>query len=267
MNMSLPQLELNEAFEAIHNFRDFGGYAVPEGRVKLGQLYRSAHYGTATDADLETFARLGMAAIVDLRRPGERFRLPSRRAENCRAVMIAYGQPSDDVQPPHLSFLNDSQISEELIEERMTGIYRDFAFEPGHIEVFGAAFAKLAEADGPIVLHCHAGKDRTGLICALIHHVLGVSDEDMFADYLRTNEASRIEQRLAEVGAAYSQANGVDFNERFVRKVLRVERKYLEAAFDSIVKAHGSLDDYIEKLLCVDDAMRERIRSRLIEPA
>ena len=209
---------VNGAFQAVHNFRDFGGYPVEGGRVRTGQLFRSAHYAHASDDDLELFVQLGMAAIVDLRRPGERFRLPSRRGEACRAVMVAYGEPSEDTMAPHLSFLRDAEATEELVENGMIGIYRAFAFEPGHIQVFGDAFRALATLDGPVVVHCHAGKDRTGLLCALIHHVLGVSEDDMFTDYLRTNDASRIEKRLPEMRQLFIEASGREAPDALLRK-------------------------------------------------
>ncbi|HUH24201.1 MAG TPA: tyrosine-protein phosphatase [Brevundimonas sp.] len=66
-------------FQALDNFRDYGDYAVAEGRVARGRLYRSAHQARATEADLAQLARLNLATVVDLRRPSERRDQPSRR--------------------------------------------------------------------------------------------------------------------------------------------------------------------------------------------
>ena len=254
-------------FEGIHNFRDFGGYAVPGGRVRLGKLYRSAHYATATDADLASFADLGMAAIVDLRRPAERARFVTRRSPDCGARMISYGAPSDEVEPPHLGTLGDPGVTEAVITERMIDVYRGLAHEPGHLQVFGDAFKALAEAEGPIVVHCHAGKDRTGLIVAFIQHTLGVSADDILADYLLTNTASRIEERLPEIARTFREVNGHDAPLSLLRHVYRVEEAYLRTAYQAIAAADGSLDAYIETRLGVTPALKARLRERLIEAA
>lgn len=252
-------------FEGIHNFRDFGGYRVEGGRVRTGRLFRSAHYATATDEDLAAFARLGMAAIVDLRRPGERARFVTRRAPDCRARIIAYGAPTDEVEPPHLGTLGEPGVTEATVVERMIEVYRELAYEPGHLQVFGEAFAALAEADGPIVVHCHAGKDRTGLIVAFIQHTLGVSPDDIMADYLRTNTASRIEERLPEIAQLFRELNGREAPLGLLRQAYRVEEAYLRTAYEGIAAADGSLDAYLENRLGVTPALKARLRERLIE--
>lgn len=257
---------VSAAFEGIHNFRDFGGYAAAGGgRVRTGRLYRSAHYATATDTDLERFAALGVAAIVDLRRPAERTRFPTRRSPACRARVISYGQPSDEVEPPHLGTLGEPGLTTQTITARMIEVYRDLAHEPGHLQVFADAFAALAEADGPIVVHCHAGKDRTGLIAAFIHHALGVSQADIYADYMRTNTASRIEERLPELARIFRELNGIDAPLDLLRHVYRVEKDYLATAYRAIAERDGSLDAYLENRLGVTPALRARLRERLIE--
>lgn len=255
------------SFSLIYNFRDFGGYATPDGPVRTGLLFRSAHYADATPEDLSAFARLKMAAIVDLRRPGERVRYPTRRAEGCGAQMLSYGTETVDDEPPHLSFLTDPDPSIAKVQTRMTEIYREFAFDPGHIEIFSKAFRALSEIDGPLVVHCHAGKDRTGLIVALIHHLLGVSDEDRVSDYLRTNTESRIEDRLPEITKRFTDIVGRPITAAetdLMRHVYRVEPQYLAAAVEAIEAKHGSLDAYIRDVLGVTQAQASAIKRRLI---
>lgn len=77
------------AYEAIENFRDYGDYASRHGgRVAGGRLFRSAHHGAATETDLRSLAALGLATLVDLRRPQERDGQPSRRHEGFAAQVI-----------------------------------------------------------------------------------------------------------------------------------------------------------------------------------
>lgn len=253
-------------FEAIHNFRDFGGYATPEGRVRRGLLFRSAHYADATEADLAAFQALGMAAIVDLRRPAERTRFASRRPAACAAQLIAYGEPSPDDDPPHLAHLAQEGVTEAVISARMTAVYRELPYEAGHIEVFGKAFAALPELDGPVVLHCHAGKDRTGLIVAFIQHALGVEPTDILDDYLATNTRSRIEERLPGFVKTFRETHGIEAPPNLLRHVWRVERGYIDAALAEITARDGSLDGYLEKRLGVTPGLKAALKRRLITP-
>ncbi len=264
--MAFPMTVAPPDFEAIHNFRDFGGYASSHGgHVKRGRLFRSAHYADATDTDLDRFAKLGMSSIVDLRRPAERVKYPSRRAPGCAARVVAYGAPSDQADPPHAHSLADPHLTTQMIHDHMVEVYRDLAHEDGHVQVFGDAFHALADTGGPIVVHCHAGKDRTGLLVMLIQHALGVAQDDIVSDYLATNEKSRIAQRLPQLMADYEANNGIKPREELMAFVWRVERPYLDETLKAITERDGSLDGYIENRLKVSPALRARLRDMLIE--
>jgi len=252
-------------FEAIHNFRDFGGYAVRGGTVKRGLLFRSAHYADATDADLAAFKAMGMGAIVDLRRPAERTRFATRRHPDCGAELIAYGVPMPDEDAPHLAHLAEEGITEQTISERMTAVYHELPYEDGHVEVFSKAFAALPALEGPMVLHCHAGKDRTGLIVAFIQHALGVNEDDILTDYLATNTMSRIEERLPGFIQTFRDTHGIDAPPHLLRHIWRVEKGYMDAALAEITARDGSLDGYLENRLGVTPALKAALRARLIE--
>src|SRR5258705_10060422 len=84
-------------FEGIENFRDFGGYDTAHGRpLKRGLLYRSANHAYATEADLKRMRDLGVAAIIDLRRPDERTREPSKRWTDFQAAIV-----ENDIRSEH----------------------------------------------------------------------------------------------------------------------------------------------------------------------
>jgi protein tyrosine/serine phosphatase len=144
------------------------------------------------------------------------------------------------------------------------GYYRRAPFEPRHIDLYSRYFRTLADADGAIVVHCAAGKDRTGLICALTHHVLGVHADDIMADYLLTNDESRIARKMNFLGPWLRDTVGKTVDEAGLRVAVSVNAAYLETAFSVIREAHGSLDSYLGEALGVDAALRERLQARLL---
>jgi len=250
-------------FDAIDNFRDYGDYATSAGRrVKPGRLYRSAHHARATEADLARLGDLGVATVVDLRRPGERRHQPSRRPAGAACVVVE-SDHDDGGEAPHITFLKTADLTEASGRAFMGEAYRRLPFEPPHLDLFTRYFRALADADGPVLIHCAAGKDRTGLLAALTHHLLGVSRDDMVEDYLLTNRAVTLEARAPDIARQLEAMTGRTASHGAVVAFLGVEPDFLEIAFRTIEDQHGSLDAYLEAALGVDAAMRDRIGERL----
>src|ERR1700679_3704945 len=123
--------------EGIVNFRDFGVYSAQGPRpIRRGRLFRSAHHFDATPGDLEALSNLGIRLIVDLRKPGERVRQPSRRWQGCTAQILERTDRADEVEPPHLQFLTEPDLSPAVVGQRMIAFYRESAFDPGHVDIF-----------------------------------------------------------------------------------------------------------------------------------
>jgi protein tyrosine/serine phosphatase len=251
------------AFEGIENFRDFGDYAAGGRRLRRGLLYRSAHHAAATDADLERLAGLGVSVIVDLRRTSEREREPSRRWAGCTARVIqsdtAKGEPGD-----WLAFVAAGDLSPEACRRYMVDFYGVFPFAARYRELYASYFQALAETDGAVVVHCAAGKDRTGVICALTQHLAGVHEDDLIEDYLLTNRSIRLDERLPRIRAMLEQHLGGPVDEEGLRIMLTVEAEYLETALAAIRAQHGSIDGYLETALGVTAEQRARIHDRLL---
>ena len=251
--------------EGVENFRDYGGYAVPGGlRVVRGRLWRSAHHGAATDADLARIAGLGLTAVVDLRRPTERANQPSRRPDGFAGRVIDC-DAGDQAEPPHVAFLRETDLSAESARAFFLDYYRKAPFEPRHLELFGRYFEAL-DMGRPVLIHCTAGKDRTGLLAALTHHLLGVDEADLLADFELTNRAARIETRLPQVTEAMTESLGRRPSETAVRAFLGVERTYLAEAFGAIRQEAGSVEAYLAGL-GLDGARVEHLRRTWLEPA
>jgi len=250
--------------EAVENFRDFGGYDANGRRLKQGLLFRSAHHGNATQADLAAMRELGLATIVDLRRPNERRRDPCRRWEGFAANLIESDLGDEQDDPWHL-FMAGSDLSENAFRSYMVDYYREAPFVDRHVDLYARYFAALATTEGAVLIHCAAGKDRTGILAALTHHLAGVGEDDLIEDFLLTNDPSRFERRVPVMMRMITELTGRTPTAAAVRTALGVETQYLETAFAAIHERHGSLDAYLERELGVDEKARKAIHERILD--
>jgi protein-tyrosine phosphatase len=252
--------------EGVENFRDYGDYAAAAGkRLKPGRLYRSASHGRATDADLAVIEALNLAAIVDLRRPGERERDPARRPAGFNGQLIQndIGESADD--DPWWTFVRTCDLSEAAFNGYLMDYYREAPFKERHIDLFARYFRFLANAEGPVLIHCAAGKDRTGVLAALTHHLAGVHPDDIVEDYLLTNNPERIAARAPMVAQMIQQETGRTPTDAAVRAAIGVEAAYLAEAFRAIEAEHGSTDAYLERVLGIDPALRAQLETQLLD--
>ena len=253
------------SFEGVENVRDYGGYATAASRrLASGRLFRSGHWANASDGDLERLAEMKVATIVDLRRAIEREQQPSRRQADCRAKTITTPATPDDLtEAPHIQFLKSRDLTPDDSREFMVSAYRRIPYEAPHLDLFGRYFRTLADGEGAVLIHCAAGKDRTGILAALTHRMLGVHADDMIEDYVLTNAAVRLQERAPEIAERLSRWSGRPASPEAVVAFVGVEAGYLDEAFAEIDRQSGSLDAYFETALGLDAATRERIVERL----
>lgn len=250
--------------EGVRNFRDFGGYASKYGgQVKRGRLFRSGHYAEASHADLERIRGLDIHLQADLRRPDERERLPGKWS----APHTITHDGGREQEAPHQRFLERVEASAEKADDWMNDYYAAAPFKPHHAELFADWFRHLAALEGEAasLVNCAAGKDRTGILCALTHHILGVGEADLRTDYELTNKAAGVDDRLPQAAAWFNDHIGKAYEPEVYRPFLGVRVRYLDTAMTVMGEAHGTLDGYLEEVLGVDGAMQDAIRGRLLE--
>jgi protein tyrosine/serine phosphatase len=251
-------------FSGVGNFRDFGGYATRSGgRVKHGRLYRSAHFGEATEEDLAALDTIGVGFVVDLRRNIERTHTPSKWPKAGKPELIIHdsGDVSDSA---FATFMRNPDTTPAHTRDHMIKDYAEMPLEPRYIALFSQFLKKLAGGHGPAVVHCMAGKDRTGIICAVLLKLLDVSDEDVIEDYLLTNKL-RTDEEFALRLKQFSDFVGQPLKPDVVRSIWRVDADYLASAFATMERHSGSFDAYVERVLGLTPAERRDLLGHLVE--
>lgn len=247
--MSDPTRHLNLA--GASNFRDLGGYPAKGGRhTRWGRLFRSNHLGALTDDDIRVLSKLGVKSAFDLR--GAEERLPTL----CRHEGITVH--SLPIEPVMMAALRErlaagKPLTAEHTAELMRESYRNYVRHS--TARYKTLFAYLLDDTAPLVIHCTAGKDRTGFAAALILKSLGVSDDLIVEDYLLTNQY----YRRAEAGVSS------DLPEE-VRGVLgSVETSFLIAALDTVRSDYGDLEAYFEAGLGLGSRERAELDRRYLD--
>jgi protein-tyrosine phosphatase len=249
--------------EGIHNLRDYGGYAVAGGgRVKTGLLLRSGQHMEASEADLALIDALDIRTVIDLRGTSEREGFPCRRHANFAAQVIAYdGETSNS--PPHEGGGGQIVMTAEKARERMLAVYTRMPVNPAMIWIFRQYFNALDNSDGGSLVHCFAGKDRTGIAASLLLHVLGVHRDDYTAEFLLTNEAPTRaileRQSLPRMEAHYGT-----IDVQALHNLMGVLPEYIDTYIAKVTENYSSLDAYLATILGVDGPRKERLRAKLV---
>lgn len=188
------------------NFRDIGGYPTAAGgRVRRGVVFRSGSLDELSEDDVPVLRSLGVCAVADLRREPERAEVTPSWFE---ASGIAVTQLPIGTRVAHLKSIAERMIAGEIADfgtEDMVGIYTTLLTH--YSAEFGAVARLIASSDGATVVHCTAGKDRTGVAVALLLSFLGVDDAIVAEDYALSQQhysmplLAELEVRFAELDA------------------------------------------------------------------
>ncbi|MBV7267349.1 tyrosine-protein phosphatase [Erythrobacter ani] len=249
--------------EAIHNLRDYGGYPVTGGgRVKTDLLFRSGHHAEASESDLALISKLDLQHVVDLRGDSERERHTCRRPAGFAAEVLFFEGETAGLAP-HLEAA-EGNIDAKTAHNAMVELYGALPDRTGLNSILRDYFTALASGRGASLVHCAAGKDRTGIAVDLLHHLLGVHPDDAMHDYLLTNHSPRNEERIAHGMALMGGKYGAR-DEATMRVLMAVDAEFLEAARKSMTDGFGSADAYLEQILGVDAAKRAAIKEQLVD--
>jgi rhodanese-related sulfurtransferase len=178
----MPVPERLVALEGAFNFRDLGGYPSRDGQhTRWGRLYRSDTLHELTEADLKVIRELGLTTVIDLRTPKE-------LARTGRGLL-----GPEPIGFHHLSVLGEAMAAPAPVGEDLSARYRWY-LDVGRVSLTEALTLIGDPARLPLVFHCAAGKDRTGVLAALVLDLAGVDHRVIVEDYVIT--ASRMEPIL-----------------------------------------------------------------------
>lgn len=238
------------SFERLHNFRDLGGYSAADGHsLRWGRLYRSDSLGKLRGEDWRRFLDLGVGAVIDLRYPWEiegKGRVPEHPS-------LTYHNLSIEHRPYDQPALGPEVETGPYLAQRYMEVAHDGVAE------LRAALEVIATAQTPVAFHCASGKDRTGLLAALVLDLVGVSERDIVEDFTLTELATG---RLLADWRADHQGRDPQWP-GFGRAPAEVMSLFL----DTLKREHGSVLGYATDVLGVDDELVAALRTRLLEPA
>lgn len=247
----------------IVNFRDFGGVVTEGGkRVAAGALYRCGQPGPLGTTAFEDLEALGFAAVADLRFPDEIRSSVFPWTDPGRPTRILM-EESDCGDAPHHAFFTASLEHIDDVHRLYRDFYAGLPADPRYQSLIGRAIRNFAEAEGPVLVHCSAGKDRTGFLSALMLRLLDARSDDILADYMISDSSEakaalrpEIERRFAAHGRTLPREGILD-------AILGVTPAYLEASFATIDALDGSVAGYLDKI-GVDEGVRSRFKARLL---
>jgi len=242
-----------------HNFRDLGGYANRHGQtVARGKVYRSGLLTHLTDDDHRIMNDLGIRVICDLRTTKERASRPSRLPQAPAFAIWERDHVSSTADL--VARMAKPGFGGNDTRQMMIDLYRELAYEQA--PSYRAILHKLAEGESPLVFHCSAGKDRTGIVAALLLDLLDVPREAIRADYLATDHAF---DRLVEIVMAMPSSRKLkSLPQTTWEPMLRADPAYLDSMFDALTKNHGSTSGFLADELGLDAAAQAEIRRHLL---
>ena len=237
------------------NTRDVGGYQTSDlATLRPGQIIRSDKLSRLTAKDFQKLEGMGLKTVIDLRTQKEHDQSPTVWKGNNPPQFFHFpvGDANNDWFTAQRKMMKRNRFTEEQSLEHMTEGYR-MILEEGTASYQKLMEVVLDESNWPVLIHCNAGKDRSGVGVALILEALGVDREIIMEEYLLTNEVSRIEDKAAFLSKeSKNSSRGNKFSKGTPPSawlpIVGVAAQMLETFYESVDEKYGSMDAYLTEL-------------------
>ena len=237
------------------NVRDLGGLPTEDGgETRSGSVIRSDNLGRLTSAGWRALEDHGVVRIVDLRWPEEVAGDPPRDVD-VEVIAVSVLGETMEASLPHLRELDAHVDAVEDVADHFAWSYVEFL--EGNRSRFAQAMAAIADADGPVVIHCMGGKDRTGLVAALLLRLAGVPLDEIGRDYALSGP------NLAEGLQAWLDTAPTEQVRRRREKLSQTPAHAMPRVLSTIEDRYGSVVGYLEAAGVSPeqlDALRARLR-------
>lgn len=240
------------------NFRDLAGNGdgleVAGGaHLARGVVYRSGRLDQLTTADLRALRGLGLVDVFDLRTPYVAARAPDPKLPGATNHLInLYAVTRSPVFRP---------VSVGETRAWFRQLNEAFVTDPQQRKRLRSVLQQIATADGPVLIHCTEGKDRTGWVSAMLQYLAGADDQTVLGSYLASNSyrANVIEAEYA----ARKKAKGRTAADIYLAQS-RVDASYLQAGLTAARSRYGSIEDYLRRGVGLSSETIERLRAKLV---
>lgn len=241
------------------NFRDIGGYLTRDGRcVRMGRIYRAGSLAGLTAGDLERLAALNLKLVCDLRSSEEAYDEQDILPQGVTYLHLPIGAEGASLRRLRALLLDRRQMTPLMLNSYTS------AMIDGHAHVIGETLRRMAdEANLPMVVHCTAGKDRTGVVIALLLALLGVPDETILVDYSQSNRFYAAFRRYGENAMQRFRVLGLTADDIF--PLLVADTAILSATMAYVRDHYGSVEAYLRDKAGVDQATQARLKDLLVE--
>jgi protein-tyrosine phosphatase len=255
--------------EGTTNTRDIGGYQTGDmDTIRWGQIIRSDNLSRLTAGDFEKLEEMELKTVIDLRSKQERDHSPTVwQGDNPPQFLhFPIGDSKNEWFAAQKKMMKKNRFTKEQSLEHMVEGYRMIA-EEGTSSYQNLMEVVLDESNWPVLIHCTAGKDRSGIGIALIMEALGVDRETIVEEYLLTNEVSRINDKAVFLSKqSKSSARGSRFSKGASASawlpIVGVDASMLEAYYASVDENYGSMDAFLTEL-GVDQSARIALAASL----
>lgn len=249
---------------AVSNFRDFGGAITRDGaRVRAGRLFRSGQTGPLGDTPFETLAGRAFSVVADLRFPDEAGAAPMPWQEPAQPTILTLDASAPGETAPHHAFMRPGIASVADVRRRYLDFYTALPSDPRYRPLIGRVLAAVADTGGAALIHCSAGKDRTGILCGLILTFLDVPRDAIVADYMLSSAPAATRALRPELLRRFEARGLAPPDETVLAAMLSVDPDYLLASFVAVEREYGTLAAYAEVAGAGPDLAR-RLRDRLL---